>query len=500
MPTLLNVLASSDQKVVEQGCRCVSRVVESFRYKPEKLEELIEPDLLKAVLRLLLPGTTNLIGPHVHTQFLRVLAITARASPRLSMELLKMNVVDTIYQILTGISPPEDSEDASIKIDSVHIMQALIHRPKEQVFETLNVICEILPAIPSNDMTIPEEFLTAAFDGDYASRRRSSTSPKDSAEKRLEMLKGCQREIKRFAMILLPTLTDAYSSTVNLGVRQKVLIAQLKMLQHLDATIIEDALRTVPYASFLAAILSQNDHPTLVFLALQCAKLLFERLEDIYQYQFHREGVISEITKLADVELSSENEAGAQRSSPVNIGRDNNSSRDYGLDEGRDDYEGDGDEGHSDREEDEDDVDDGVNDDMSESDRSSSASPRPNFMNPDAAIKDLVTRSAKEFVSRYEAIKGRHMNDQALTILRDLQALAADIEACYKDGQMSGDKGFQLFEKLASSFDGDALESITSSELLNSGIIRVLVDVFENSEGKKHRNILSLLNNEARSF
>ncbi|KAH2157491.1 hypothetical protein KXV68_001837, partial [Aspergillus fumigatus] len=138
MPTLLNVLSSSDQKVVEQGCLCVSRIVESFKYKPEKLEELIEPEMLRAVLRLLLPGTTNLIGPHIHTQFLRVLAITSKASPRLSVELLKMHVVDTIYQILTGVSPSENIEATGVRMDSVLVMQALIHRPREQVFETLN--------------------------------------------------------------------------------------------------------------------------------------------------------------------------------------------------------------------------------------------------------------------------------------------------------------------------------------------------------------------------
>jgi hypothetical protein len=31
MPTLLNVLSSNDPKVVEQGCLCVSRIVESFK-------------------------------------------------------------------------------------------------------------------------------------------------------------------------------------------------------------------------------------------------------------------------------------------------------------------------------------------------------------------------------------------------------------------------------------------------------------------------------------
>ena len=146
MPILLNVLSSSDQKVVEQGCLCVCRVVESFRYKPEQLEELIEPDLLRAVLRLLLPGTTNLIGPHIHTYFLRILGIICKSSPRLSVELLKMNIVDTLYQILTGVSPPSDEGIGPAKSDTVHIMQALIHRPREQVYETLNIVYELLPA------------------------------------------------------------------------------------------------------------------------------------------------------------------------------------------------------------------------------------------------------------------------------------------------------------------------------------------------------------------
>lgn len=144
MPILENILNNNDQKVVEQGCICVSRIAQSFRQQESKLEELVSPGLLKAILRLLLPGSTNLIGPSIHTMFLQVLAYTAKASPRLSAELLKMNVVDTLYQILTGVSPPSGTEDVAAKIDSVVIMQALIHRPKDQVFETLNVICELL--------------------------------------------------------------------------------------------------------------------------------------------------------------------------------------------------------------------------------------------------------------------------------------------------------------------------------------------------------------------
>ena len=266
MPILLNVLSSSDQKVVEQGSLCVSRVVESFRHHPSKLEELVSTDLLKAILRLLLPGTTNLIGPNIHTQFLRVLAFTAKASANLSAELFKMNIVETLYQILTGVSPPSATDDIASKLDSVVIMQALIHRPREQVIETLNVICELLPGLPRQADASLEAFDIdngLAPDGGY----QSSSRKKSFSEKRVELLEACRDEVRRFAIILFPTLTDAFSSTVNLSVRQKVLTAQLKMLSNLDKDILMEALRSVPYASFLAAILSQQDHGMSFFIS-----------------------------------------------------------------------------------------------------------------------------------------------------------------------------------------------------------------------------------------
>ncbi|KAI9046191.1 HECT-type E3 ubiquitin transferase UFD4 [Aspergillus affinis] len=478
MPTLLNVLSSNDPKVVEQGCLCVSRIVESFKHKPEKLEELIEPEMLKAVLRLLLPGTTNLIGPHIHTQFLRVLAITSKASPRLSVKLLKMDVVDTLYQILTGVSPPENLEDTAVKMDSVLVMQALIHRPKEQVFETLNVICELLPGVPGRQVSQADGWTGSPLDVDPTLALKSPKA-RESAEKRRSLLMDCKTELKRFAMILLPTLTDAYSSTVNLEVRQKVLIAQLKMLHNLDAPLIEEALQTVPYASFLASILSQKDHPSLVSSALRCAELLFQRLEHVYQHQFHREGVISEIFKLAEGPLSTDKEEKSPRKSPAAGNADmpgdsREESKRVDRDASSDDERAsdDDDEGHDD---DYDEQDDDDHDDMSESE-SSSFSGRVLSTRIDNVMKDLVVRDARAFVELHEASPGKDMRDKALETLTELQTLAADIEACYLGGADAD--GLALFKKLASYFDGDALESITSSELLNSGIINILLDVF----------------------
>ncbi|RMD39488.1 hypothetical protein DV735_g5640, partial [Chaetothyriales sp. CBS 134920] len=422
MPILQNVLVSHDQKVVEQGCLCVTRVIDSFKHSPDKLEQLVDPALLRAVLGLLLPGTTNLIGANIHTEFLRVLAIVARASPRLSAELLKMNVVDTLYQILTGVSPPASTQDAASNIDSVVIMQALIHRPREQVFETLNVICELLPP-PKVDAVLDQE-----IDDDSMSEESDPVLQATSkAETRIQLLSNCKEETRRFAHILLPTLTDTYSSTVNLSVRQKVLTAQLKILSNLETAVIGDALRPVPYASFLASILSQEEHPSLAMFALQASELLLDRLEDVYHYQFHREGVIGEIQKIASRKTEFDSKV----------------------------------------------LDPPAGDGSSTLKPRHSSIPLPIAI---AGVKHLIVRRAQSILQKCETAKGRELKEKATRIRTDLQHLATEIESCYSSPRHTLD-GTDLFKRLVSYFDGDNLESITSSELLDSGIIRLLLAV-----------------------
>ena len=511
MPILQNVLVSPDQKVVEQGCLCVTRIIDSFKHSADKLEELVDAPLLKLILGLLLPGTTNLIGPNIHTEFLRVLAIVARASPRLSTELLKMQVVDTLYQILTGISPPDDTSNAASKIDTMVTMQSLVHRPREQVYETLNVICELLP--PPKLCSIK-----SSVDKNVAVSTRLEQPPENqvkefSINKRLELLETCASETRRFAVILLPTLADAYSSTVNLSVRQKVLTAHLKMLSNFSIMVIEEALQPVPYASFLASILSQQDHPSLVLLALQATELLLDKLQDIYQYQFYREGVIAEIKKLASKPMSASKVApekpknvrktilpSAQdilfdgddvapeevvdmisQSSEGASERDGN-EHDQEVDEDHDAHEIYNEEDVVD--DDDDDVDGDVvigtdcggMSDSPTSDASDSGSASDAMAYPE---DDIIILRAEGVLERYETTQGREMRDKATHILEELKDIAKAIRACYKYPNDGG--GRSIFERLASFFHGDALENITSSELLSSGIIQVFLEIFKNS-------------------
>jgi E3 ubiquitin-protein ligase TRIP12 len=497
MPVLENILNNNnDQKVVEQGCICVSRIVQSFRHQESKLEELVSTGLLKAVLRLLLPGTTNLIGPHIHTMFLQVLAYTAKASPTLSAELLKMNVVDTLYQILTGVSPPSGTEDVAAKIDSVVIMQALIHRPKDQVYETLNVICELLPDVPKDGLLYLDDLFDAGYPGNEP-QPLSSQNKQTANQKRVELLEGCKPEVKRFAVILLPTLTDAYSSTVNLGVREKVLSAQLKMLSNLDTDILEEALRSVPYASYLASIFSQQDHPSLVTYALQAAELLLKRLESIYRYQFYREGVISEISHLAN-RPSKASETQAKESRPtleVEIAVDSAASASSSVDLDMEQDPLPDIEGETQSEDDDDDEDDIQNenndlrdDDEDDDSDSSSSSGRPES-SPVQDIEDVITLRAKKFIEVHEKDSDKPIRDKASAVLEDLKTLAKEIRECVQEGSQS--TCVDLFTRLAAYFEGDALDSITSYELKSSKIVDVLLEVFSaplSVKGMDHRS------------
>ena len=504
MPILLNVLSSSDQKVVEQGSLCVSRIVESFRDRQDKLEELVSPDILRAILRLLIPGTTNLIGPNIHTQFLRVLGITARSSPKLSTELFEMDVVDTLYQILTGISPPEDVDDIASKIDGVIIMQALIHRPREQVYETLNVICELLPGMSGSDLLLQDALLISDYFGDDFI---TLTSPKDSKakdSKRIELLSQCQDKVKRFVTILLPTLLHAYSSTVNLSVRRKVLTAQLKMLSNIETSILENALRAVPFASYLAAMLSQQEHPSLVIAALQAAGLLLARLGSIYGYQFFREGVMVEITKLANEPISSPpqkakstkdngnldlgkfptstNEINSKSSDPDDE-RGDEDKEDYDdMDDDMDDDEHDEEGDHEDDEDDEHDVHPHIHEDISPS-PSDSSSDESDYHAPSIArsMKDRVTLRAKSFLEAHRDDQNNEMRARADGIMQDITSLGSKIRECYLEDK--SEDGVNLCRKLALYFGPEALESMTSAELLNSGILDVLLDVLDISNG-----------------
>jgi len=161
-PIIRGCLSYSDQRLVEFACLCVIRVIDSYhRSSIENLQSLVDRDLIKAVNQLLLPaGGSPLIASNTFTLLLRALATCARASPKITISLLEADIVDTLYQILTGVLPSANSNNEGEQGDAIGgqglgggladmaVMENLAHRPKDQVEETLSLISELLPPLP----------------------------------------------------------------------------------------------------------------------------------------------------------------------------------------------------------------------------------------------------------------------------------------------------------------------------------------------------------------
>ncbi|KAJ7656329.1 hypothetical protein DFH06DRAFT_991588 [Mycena polygramma] len=161
-PIIRNCLAYSDQRLVEFACLCVIRVIDSFhRSSVENLEALVDTDLIRAVNQLLIPAGAPLVAANTYTLLVRALATAARASPKITLALLDADIVDTTYQILTGVLPPAgdvatEQGDASGGqgfgggLADMTVMENLAHRPKDQIEETLSLISELMPPLPKD--------------------------------------------------------------------------------------------------------------------------------------------------------------------------------------------------------------------------------------------------------------------------------------------------------------------------------------------------------------
>lgn len=157
MPIFKNVLGYPDQRVVEQACLAIVRIVDSYRHYPEKLEALLTADVLAAVRALLNPDSTT-IGPRTYTQILKMLSTAAKASPEVAVALLDLNIGETLYHLLMGVAAPAFPSDEGPQMlvrpdDDRLVMQNLVQRPKEQIQETLGLLCELLPPLPKSEST-----------------------------------------------------------------------------------------------------------------------------------------------------------------------------------------------------------------------------------------------------------------------------------------------------------------------------------------------------------
>ncbi|KAG7439758.1 uncharacterized protein BT62DRAFT_998118 [Guyanagaster necrorhizus] len=355
-PIIRNCLAYSDQRLVEFACLCVIRVVDSYhRSSTENLESLVDTALIRAVNQLLMPGGgSSMIAANTFTLLLRALATAARCSPKITIALLEADIVDTLYQILTGVLPPttengyeqgnsSGGQGLGGGLADMTVMENLAHRPKDQVEEALSLISELMPPLPKDGVfdhkAYTEKSLTkmqkAKAKADRVAARQASqatlaaalmvfpaaeeagpteasiaaqvphethrsgeTSPSAPPD-RAELLRSKSEVVGRFMNLTVPILIDVYAASVITPIRVKTLTGLLKAISFLDAEGLKRVLTFVPVASFASSILSSKDHPTLVIGALQLVDLLLSKVPSLYMPTFKREGVYHEIEGLA---------------------------------------------------------------------------------------------------------------------------------------------------------------------------------------------------------
>lgn len=289
-PILREVLTQADQRLVEQATLAVVRTIESYKHNAAHLEGLLDVPMILAVNSLLMPsGGSPLLSASTYTHLLRALTTSARGSAKVAIAFLEAGMTNTVYQILTGVLPSSDDDMEQGGADEgqglaggvadMAVLQNLAHRPKDQVEESLALICELLPPLPRNGVFDPrsysEKSLSRIKRGRKSERsdrstRRSTRAPDGSAtpstsagpgtpaagssdlpaveptpidpaalakenaikqkkeqelqqEQRMELFKAHPDLLSKFIKAILPVLVDVYAASVATRVRTKVL-------------------------------------------------------------------------------------------------------------------------------------------------------------------------------------------------------------------------------------------------------------------------------------
>jgi len=292
IPILTNLLQYSDQKVVELSCLCFSRLVDSFYDSSSNLEFITSFGLLPHLVRILsgMYSNTTTLTPTTYSQIIRVMANICHGCPHLTLILLQEGITVIIQTIML---PAIDSSSTS----------NAINRSNQQSYEILSLINELLPPLPSDFSNLLNTSATSSIRS--LSRKKKDTSGDSLVTPPEDPRIGIYREhpelLVSLGSNLFVILVEMFTSTVNPSVRYKCLGSIWKILYFSTSDMIKDLLKDFGFSSFLASLLGSRDM-AIVATALKIASLMMEKLSNIFDRYFKREGVVYEIDRLSKLE------------------------------------------------------------------------------------------------------------------------------------------------------------------------------------------------------
>lgn len=341
-PMVRTVLGYPDSKLVEQACTIVVRTLESYRHRPDLLEQLLDDETLGAINNLLSPGgTSSTLSASNYTSLVKALSTAARASPTVTMSLYAVDIHSSMYYNLTGVLPSNHDEvDTAIAPAEAAIMSNIGQKPKEQIEEVLSLVCEMLPPFPTDGVFDPRNYSERML-GRYkeakakleretvgnnssgnnldeivqAMRTRTranlptnplaepsnseqsgndNMAPKSAAlakvaahkrdleqqhKKRNDLIEARSDIVIGFIRVMLPVLVEVYSASAASKIRTKVLGAILRAIAFCDEAKLQVALKV-----------SSWFHCTLPGLSLRLVVRAFSKLPEFYPFQSGQRG------------------------------------------------------------------------------------------------------------------------------------------------------------------------------------------------------------------
>ncbi|KAJ1923223.1 Ubiquitin fusion degradation protein 4 [Tieghemiomyces parasiticus] len=325
LPTVERLLAYSDQRVVEQACLCLFRLVRGVRRDRVRLEELFGGasllDTLLGFIRRRAPhhadaGTHAVaVGDATFSRVLQTVGLLARGSDRLAGTLLTQGAVVTVCRLLGG--PDAEGTEEAKPADTL----ATERLSPDQLCDLLNLAAELLPPLPigpvphANDeaeaspvteggtTTISEQPGRALTPASLASSGHfTRTVPTD----RLALFRDHPALLEEFGRCCLPVLQPLFVAVVHTDVRRRVVVLLLKVLHLMTPAQIERWTAPLPLAPFAAHLLSSAAAPAFPGVAaLHLVDTLTTKCPSQYAAQFRREGVVhrlQEMTELAQAD------------------------------------------------------------------------------------------------------------------------------------------------------------------------------------------------------
>ncbi|XP_074599417.1 E3 ubiquitin-protein ligase ctrip isoform X2 [Brevipalpus obovatus] len=349
-----HLIKYQDKKCLESLCLAFSRLVDSFQHYSSLLKQITENNLLNNVQQLLLVSPP-IISSGTFVMVIRMLATMCASCPILAVQLLKLNISDTIRYLLLGSSATSEFIE-------------LASRSPQELYELTSLIGELMPQLPtdgifsadaysikqvnqlSSEVTwqwkddrglwhnynpIDNRMLEAASHAnedevslstmgrtyivDFNSMQQinedtgtsrsvqrlvnsvpdphSSPDVDKKEDARIKCLRGEPELAQAFIKSLFGVLYEVYSSSAGPSVRHKCIRALLRIIYYSPPDLLREVLKNHSVSSHIAAMLPSPDLRVVVG-AMQMVYILMDKLPDIFSIYFRREGVTHQLKKL----------------------------------------------------------------------------------------------------------------------------------------------------------------------------------------------------------